>query len=79
MSLFLEELEQTAIQRIKKFAKIADAYKFNIAVGFSGGKDSQVVYAILSKIRKRISISQRGLFENQKTINYDTGTKRFTT
>lgn len=37
MSLFLEELEQTAIQRIKKFAKIADAYKFNIAVGFSGG------------------------------------------
>ena len=42
-TLFLEELEQTAISRIKKFAKIADAYGFNIAVGFSGGKDSQVV------------------------------------
>ena len=49
MSLFLEELEQTAIQRIKKFAKIADAYKFDIAVGFSGGKDSQVVYDLCKR------------------------------
>ena len=30
MSLFLEELEQTAIQRIKKFAKIAAAYNAEI-------------------------------------------------
>lgn len=49
MSLFLEELEQTAIQRIKKFAKIAKAYNFDIAVGFSGGKDSQVVHDLCKR------------------------------
>ena len=42
MNMFLEEIEQQAIQRILKFAKIAKAMGFEICLGFSGGKDSQV-------------------------------------
>ena len=43
-SLFFEELENKAIERIKKFEKIAKNMGLKIAVGFSGGKDSQVTY-----------------------------------
>lgn len=43
-NLFAQEMEQTAIERIQKFAKIAKTMGFEIALGFSGGKDSQVVY-----------------------------------
>ena len=45
----LEEKENIAIERIHKFAKIADAMRFNICVGFSGGKDSQVVYDLMKR------------------------------
>ena len=43
MNLFEEEFEQQAIERIQKFSKIAKALGYEVAVGFSGGKDSQVV------------------------------------
>ena len=43
-NLFAEELIDTAITRIRKFATIANTYGFEIALGFSGGKDSEVVY-----------------------------------
>lgn len=48
-NLFYSEIEQTAIDRIQRFAKIAAAYNFEIAVGFSGGKDSQVVYDLCKR------------------------------
>ena len=48
-NIFFEEIEQTAITRIQKFAKIAAAYNFEIAVGFSGGKDSQVVHDLCKR------------------------------
>ncbi len=48
-NLFAHEIEQTAIERIQKFAKIADAYRFDVALGFSGGKDSQVVYDLCKR------------------------------
>lgn len=44
MDLFQEEMEQTAIERIQKFAKIAKTMGFEVRLGFSGGKDSQVCY-----------------------------------
>lgn len=44
MNLFAEEIEQTAIERIQKFSKIAKAMGFEVRLGFSGGKDSQVCY-----------------------------------
>lgn len=42
--MFLEQMEEEAITRIQKFSKIALAMGFEVCVGFSGGKDSQVVY-----------------------------------
>lgn len=43
-TLFDDWMEETAITRIRKFATIANTYGFEIALGFSGGKDSQVAY-----------------------------------
>ena len=50
MNLFNEEIEQQAIERIQKFAKIAKAMDLEVSLGFSGGKDSQVCSIIVSKI-----------------------------
>lgn len=49
MSLFAEEIEQTAIERIQKFSKIAKAMGFEVRLGFSGGKDSQVCYDLCKR------------------------------
>ena len=43
MNLFMNQIEQEAIIRIQKFSKIAKAMGFEICLGFSDGKDSQVV------------------------------------
>jgi len=48
-NLFEKEIEDTAIERIWKFSKIANAMKFDICVSFSGGKDSQVVYDLCKR------------------------------
>lgn len=48
-NLFENDIEQEAIERIQKFAKIAKAMEFDICVGFSGGKDSQVVYHLMQR------------------------------
>lgn len=40
-NMFLGELEEEAIDRIKRFYKIAKTMGFDMCVGFSGGKDSQ--------------------------------------
>lgn len=49
MNLFTEEIEQQAIERIQKFAKIAKAMGFEVCLGFSGGKDSQVCYDLCKR------------------------------
>lgn len=49
MNLFAEEMEQTAIERIRKFAKIAEKMGFEVRLGFSGGKDSQVCYDLCKR------------------------------
>lgn len=48
-NIFLEEFEQDAIKRIQKFAKLASSMKMEVAVGFSGGKDSLVVYHLCKR------------------------------
>lgn len=70
MSLFLEEFEQTAISRIKKFAKIADDYGFEIAVGFSGGKDSQVVYDLCKRAEVPFTAYYNVAFESPTTKKF---------
>lgn len=49
MNLFAEEIEQMAIERIQKFAKIADKLGLDVCLGFSGGKDSQVCYDLCKR------------------------------
>ncbi len=49
LNLFADQLEQTAIERIQKFAKIAGKMGFEVCLGFSGGKDSQVCYDLCKR------------------------------
>lgn len=44
MNLFTDEYERIAIDRIQRFARVAEMMGEEIHLGFSGGKDSQVVY-----------------------------------
>lgn len=60
MNLFQDEIEQTAIERIRKFAKIAKTMGFEVRLGMSGGKDSQVCYDLC----KRSGIEFRAFFNH---------------
>lgn len=48
-SLFISQLEEIAIDRIKRFARLTKAMNLQIEVGFSGGKDSQVVLHLVQQ------------------------------
>lgn len=60
MNLFGDEQENIAIERIRKFARIAKAMELEIALGFSGGKDSQVIY----DLAKRAGIEFKAYFNH---------------
>lgn len=49
MNIFADEIENQAIERIQKFAKIAKTMGFEVCLGFSGGKDSQVCYDLCKR------------------------------
>ena len=64
MNIFSDEIEQQDILRIQKFAKIAQAMGFEICLGFSGGKDSQVVYDLCLRSRIKFKAYFNHLFES---------------
>lgn len=67
---FLSDKEDLAIERIRKFSKIASSLGFDICLGFSGGKDSQVVYDLC----KRSGVPFRSYFNH----SFESGvTRRF--
>lgn len=70
MTLFDEEFEQEAITRIRKFSKIAEAMGFEVAVGFSGGKDSQVVYDLCKRAGIPFKAYFNHAFESCTTMNF---------
>jgi len=70
MKLFSNEFEQEAILRIHKFAKIADAMGFDICVGFSGGKDSQVIYDLCLRAGIDFKAYFNHSFESSITIKF---------
>jgi phosphoadenosine phosphosulfate reductase len=70
MDLFHEEREAEAISRIKKFAKIADKMNFEVAVGFSGGKDSQVVYDLCKRAKIKFVAYFNHCFESSTTLRF---------
>lgn len=69
-SLFEDEFEQEAITRIQKFAKIADKLGFEVAVGFSGGKDSQVVYDLCKRAGIKFKAYYNVSFESNVTKKF---------
>ena len=69
-SLFSVEIEDDAIARIRKFARLAEKMGFVPVLGFSGGKDSQVCYDLC----KRAGIEFRAVFnhcfESAETLKF---------
>lgn len=70
MHLFQEQQEQEAIERILKFGKIAKAMDLEIRVGFSGGKDSQVVYDLVKRSGVPFKAYFNHSFESQTTLRF---------
>lgn len=70
ISLFQNEFEAIAIERIKKFAKIAMAMNLEISLGFSGGKDSQVCYDLCKRSGVNFKAYFNHCFESNITLNF---------
>lgn len=70
MDLFQEEMEQTAIERIRKFAKIAKTMGFEVHLAFSGGKDSQVCYDLCKRSGIEFRAFFNHLFESNVTLRF---------
>lgn len=70
MNLFFKELEEQAINRIRKFHKIAQAMGFEVALGFSGGKDSQVCYDLCIRSGIPFKAYFNHSFESNVTIKF---------
>ena len=70
MNIFQQEIENQAIERIQKFSKIADKMGFEVCVGFSGGKDSCVIYDLC--LRSGISFKAyfNHSFESNTTLKF---------
>lgn len=69
-NLFQEEFEMQAIERIKKFYKIAQVMGFEVAVGMSGGKDSQVCYDLCKRSGIAFKAYFNHCFESNVTIQF---------
>lgn len=69
-TMFDLEFERIAILRIQKFAKIAQLYGFEIALGFSGGKDSQVCYDLCKRSGVRFKAYYNVAFESAETRRF---------
>lgn len=70
MNLFQKEIEEQAIERIRKFAKIAKAMGFEVCLGFSGGKDSQVSYDLCKRSGIEFKAYFNHAFESAVTLKF---------
>lgn len=70
VNMFLEEMEAEAITRIQKFAKIASVMGYEIGVGFSGGKDSLVVYDLCKRAGIDCKFYFNHALEDLTTLRY---------
>lgn len=70
MNLFWQEIEQQAIERIQKFSRLARTMGLEICVGFSGGKDSQVVYDLCLRSGVEFKAYFNHSFESNTTLRF---------
>lgn len=70
LNAFQNEIEQTAIERIKKFSYIALNLGYEVAVGFSGGKDSQVIYDLCLRSGIKFTAYFNHSFEDSTTLKF---------
>ena len=68
--LFQDEVEQISIDRIRRFSKIAESMNFEICLGFSGGKDSQVVYDLCKRSGIKFKAYFNRSFESPTTMKF---------
>ena len=69
-NLFSDEIEAQAIDRIVRFSKIADSLGLDICLGFSGGKDSQVVYHLMKRSEVPFKAYYNVAFESPTTKKF---------
>lgn len=70
MNIFQQEIENQAIERTQKFSKIADKMGFEVCLGFSGGKDSQVVYDLCLRSGIDFKVYFNHSFESNITLKF---------
>lgn len=70
MDIFQDEIERLAIERIQKFSNIADKLGFEVCLGFSGGKDSQVVYDLCLRSGIKFKAYFNHSFESNTTLKF---------
>lgn len=70
MNVFQKEIENIAIERIQKFAKLAEKMGFDICLGFSGGKDSQVAYDLCKRAGVPFKAYFNHSFESPTTLKF---------
>ena len=69
-TLFAEQFEIEAIERIQKFARLADKMGFVPVLGFSGGKDSQVCYDLCKRAGIKFRAVFNHCFESAETLKF---------
>lgn len=69
-NLFFEQQIEEAIDRIKRFEKLAKSMSLPIEVGFSGGKDSQVVWHLCKLANINATAFFNVSFESSTTRNF---------
>lgn len=69
-NIFEEFYEAEAIERIKKFSKICEKIGCIPVVGFSGGKDSQVVYDLCKRAKIPFKACFNHCFESSTTLHF---------
>lgn len=70
MNLFEKYIEEEAIERIKKFSKIAEKLGYPIVLGFSGGKDSVVIYDLAKRSGIKFTAFFNQSFESATTLRF---------
>ena len=70
MSLFFEQYEAQAIDRIRRFTKLAQSMGLEVCLGFSGGKDSQVCYHLCKQAGITFKAYYNHCFESGTTRKF---------